>query len=404
MNVIRSAGFVWTGTILAAGLAFATQILLARHFEASTYGVLSNAYVISILVATFGFQGVADVMLRYQGRVSLGRITVACAWLVVIGFIAAITWLLFEGNQEHDIGILLAFIPFVVIQGLLFGGMATFQLRGNYKAIATWPVIQHAGRLLVVIGVVLFSTNALSVPIAWSIILLPVGIYGIAKLREAIASADTHSSTTLTAPLVAPALPFSISRMLEFAEIQLPIVLAMALLGPQEAGLAAAALVFIQGLLLLPIAVFQRLLRARMHEWSQKDPRRLVRITTRGAVLMILLGAVFSLVIWPFVGVLLEFIFGKPYTGATDFFRILLIALPIWFAAIAMNTALVSARLAVDRLMLQLLAVGVIVAISMIGIGGKGIAWLAWAMLIGQSILLLGAGILLVLRTRLQPA
>jgi hypothetical protein len=69
-----------------------------------------------------------------------------------------------------------------------------------------------------------------------------------------------------------------------------------------------------------------------------------------------------------------------------------------------MNTALVSARLAVDRLLLQLLAVGAIVVISMIGIEGEGLAWLAWAMLIGQSILLLGAGILLVLRTRLQPA
>ena len=343
-------------------------------------------------------------MLRYQGRVSLGRITVACAWLVVIGLVAAIIWILLEGNQEQDIGILLAFIPFVIIQGLLFAGMTTFQLRGNYKAIATWPVIQHAGRLLVVMGVVLFSTNALSVPIAWSVILLPAGIYGIVKLREAIATANTHGPTTIAAPLVAPALPFSISRMLEFAEIQLPIVLAMALLGPQQAGLAAAAMVFIQGLLLLPIAVFQRLLRARMHQWSQEDPSKLMRVTLRGTLLMIILGVIFSLVIWPFVEILLDFVFGKQYTDAADFFRILLIALPIWFGAITMNTALVSARLAVDRLLLQLLAVGVIVVISMIGIEGEGLAWLAWAMLLGQSILLLGAGILLVVRTRLQPA
>ena len=404
MNVFRRAGLVWAGTLLAAALAFVTQILLARHFETRIYGELSNAYVIAVLVATFGFQGVADVVLRYRGRVSLKRVTLACAWLVVAALIATTTWILFEGNQEQGAGILLAFIPFVVVQGLLFAGMTTFQLRGEYKAIATWPVIQHAGRILVVIGVVLLGTSALSVPLAWSVVLLPVGIYGVVKMREAIASADTHGPTTIAAPLVAPALPFSISRMLEFAEIQLPIVLAMALLGPQEAGLAAAALVFIQGLLLLPIAVFQRLLRARMHEWSQQDPRRLMRVTIRGALLMVLLGSAFSFVIWPFVDVLLEFIFGKPYTGAADFFRILLIALPIWFAAITMNTALVSARLAVDRLLLQLLAVGVIVVISITGTAEEGLAWLAWAMLIGQSILLLGAGILLILRTRLQPA
>ena len=119
---------------------------------------------------------------------------------------------------------------------------------------------------------------------------------------------------------------------------------------------------------------------------------------------MAIIGVIFSIVFWPFTNTLLKFIFGSQYLAAGDFFRIMLVALPIWFAAIAVNSALVSRRLAVDRLALQLIAIGAIVLTAFSANTEAGLAWLAWAILIGQSILLVGAVCLLVLRTRLQAA
>ncbi|MCP3860508.1 MAG: hypothetical protein GY704_12730, partial [Phycisphaeraceae bacterium] len=56
MALWRQSGTVWFGAVAAAGLALLTQILLARHLDDETFGALSNAYAIAILVATFAFQ------------------------------------------------------------------------------------------------------------------------------------------------------------------------------------------------------------------------------------------------------------------------------------------------------------------------------------------------------------
>ena len=76
MTVWRQSGTVWLGAVAAAGLALLTQILLARNLDDETFGALSNAYAIAILVATFAFQGLGEVALRNLAVVDLGRCVV----------------------------------------------------------------------------------------------------------------------------------------------------------------------------------------------------------------------------------------------------------------------------------------------------------------------------------------
>ncbi|MCP4836687.1 MAG: hypothetical protein GY895_18200, partial [Phycisphaera sp.] len=163
--------------------------------------------------------------------------------------------------------------------------------------------------------------------------------------------------------------PFSATRLLEFAEIQLPVVLAMPLLGASETGRIAACLAIVQGLLLLPISIFQRLLRAGFHDWTRADPARLRRAGLVGGVAMAVAGAGIGFAIRPFASTILGSIFGEQFTASTGFLESMMLLLPIWFASIAINATLVSPRLADLRFGCQ--AVGILILVTGSFFGGS---------------------------------
>ncbi|MAH65559.1 MAG: hypothetical protein CMJ27_04090 [Phycisphaerae bacterium] len=392
MTLWRQSGTVWFGAVAAAGLALFTQILLARNLDDETFGALSNAYAIAMLVATFAFQGLGEVALRNLAAIDVGRCVAAAGSLLLVGLIVSTVWTTWTGEAGSTPGLLLAFVPFVIVHAGLTAGMISFQLDRRNIGIAFWPAGFQATRLAVV-GLVIGAGGAvIAVPIGWFAALTPLAWIGLRRLRAAKAGTD-RVATTSTAGLLRAALPFSATRLLEFAEIQLPVVLAMPLLGAAETGRIAACLAIVQGLLLLPISIFQRLLRARFHDWSRADPATLRRTGLLGAAAMALAGAALGLAIRPFASTILGAVFGGPFTAATGFLGSMLWLLPIWFASIAINATLVSPRLADLRFGCQ--AVGIVILVGGSFFGGSGTDGIVTGMFASQTFLLL-SGILLV--------
>lgn len=392
MTVWRQSGTVWLGAVAAAGLALLTQILLARNLDDETFGALSNAYAIAILVATFAFQGLGEVALRNLAVVDLGRCVVAAGFLLTIALAAGIAWTGWTGEAGSTPGLLLAFIPFVVVQAGLTAGMISFQLERRNLGIAAWPAGFQTARLAVVGLVIVTGAAAVAVPIGWFVALTPLAWIGLRRLHAAKLRADLEEQATAIPGLVRAALPFSATRLLEFAEIQLPVVLAMPLLGAAETGRIAACLAIVTGLLLLPISIFQRLLRAGFHDWARDDPAQLRRAGLLGAAAMAVAGAGLGLAIRPFASTILGSVFGEQFTDATGFLESMMVLLPIWFASIAINATLVSPRLADLRFGCQ--AVGVAILVGGSWFGGPGTDGIVTGMFASQ-IFLLGSGILL---------
>ena len=394
MTLWRQSGTVWFGAIAAAGLALLTQILLARNLDDETFGALSNAYAIAILVATFSFQGLGEVALRNLATIDIGRSLTAAGLLLLTAMGAGVAWTSWTGEAGSTPGLLLAFIPFVVVQAGLTAGMISFQLDRRNLGIAAWPVGFQTARLAVVGLVILVSGPEIAIPIGWAVALAPLAWIGLRRLRAAKGRVEP-AATASTAGLVRAALPFSATRLLEFAEIQLPVVLAMPLLGAAETGRIAACLAIVQGLLLLPISIFQRLLRARFHDWSRDDPKLLRRTGLLGAATMFLAGAGLALAVGPFASELLGLVFGDQFTDAGGFLRSMTFLLPIWFASIAVNATLVSPRLADLRFGCQIVGITILVGTSLsadsdtVGTGG-----IVTGMFASQTFLLL-SGIVL---------
>ena len=113
--MIHQASLVWGGTIAAAGCGLAIQVLLARNFEPSKFGQIANASALSILVATFAVQGVGDVLMRQNGKAGIRSMLAATTGLGLVAMLAAFGWVASTKFEHHEVGMLLAFVPFMMI-------------------------------------------------------------------------------------------------------------------------------------------------------------------------------------------------------------------------------------------------------------------------------------------------
>ena len=404
MEIWRQSVMIWTGALTAAGFGLAVQIVLAHHYDSATFGSLANGYSLAILIATFAFHGVGEVVLRKNTPVGASACLRAAALFLAVGLITGTAWTMWSREMDVDPLVLAAFVPFVIIQSGITSGMIAFQLDGRNTAIAVWPGGFQAVRLGVVIVVVLMGAAAFWVPLGWFLALIPLAWFGFARIRiTGRWSSDRSNDSSLH--IVRTAFPFSGARLLEFAELQLPIVMAMPLLGAVETGRVAACLAIVQGLLLLPISLFQRLFRARFHDWAETDPARLRRFGFLGGGAMLIAGLALGQAVRPLSANLLSMLFGDDFAAASVLLESLVMIVPIWFASIAVNSTLVSVRMSDLRFGCQIVGILIFVGVVLL-IGEDGsspTSGLLQGIFVSQSFLLV-SGVVLLWRTRSTPS
>ena len=402
----RQSSLVWGGTLIAAAIAFVVQVMLARHLGTTRFGAFSNTYAIASLIGIFGFQGVGEVMMRHPGRIDRSAATKAFLVMFGVGMAIATCWYLFTDLEPGDCSLALAFIPFTLLHIGLLAGMVGAQIRGRSVWIASWPMILQIGRLLPLLVVTLVGSGENSIPIGWAICLLLPCLYGLRQLARSNAPVadDAIPGPETSGGMIRASFPFSATRMLEYAEIQLPVILAMALISPESAAWIAAVLTLVQGLLLLPIAVFQRLLRPRFHRWAESDRTRLVRVAMLGAGAMAIAGTILMLAGRPFAETVLTLIFGSGFAPATDALSSILLLLPIWFASIAVNAALVTSRDVALRSGFQAVGVGVLAMAAFVSRDLESLNGIVAGVGLCQTFLLLSGIVILLTGRRHAPA
>ena len=373
-------------------IAFFTQAYLARTFLPNDFGEFNFVLVTATLISTFGFQGVSDITLRLRGKTPVKKILASAAILSAFGIVATCLILVFFPKYRLNQTLMIAFLPYIFAQGGMFIGMAYWQLRDRPVGISLWPLSQHVLKFICIIPIILLSYPLVTIPIVWTISLAPFALYGVYKLKRTIDSiSEDHHKKTPTSKLVFSAFPFSVSRTLEYADIQLPVILAMGLIGATASGFAAASLVFIQGLLLLPISIFQRLYRGRFHDWAVSDPMKLKHVARVGAIWMVCIGIILSVCLNLTSTPLLTMVFGTDFIDANYFLAVISLALPMWFTAIPLNAALVSKRNAKVRVYLQLISIAMVTLVSLLLVPSIGLPGIGWAVCAGQCVLVFGA-------------
>ena len=88
-------------------------------------------------------------------------------------------------------------------------------------------------------------------------------------------------------------------------------------------------------------------------------------------------------------------VFGDQFSDAHPFLAVISLALPMWFAAIPLNAALVSKPHAKVRVYLQLTSIAIVALGSVLLVPTKGLPGIGWAVCMSQFVLVVGAALTL---------
>ncbi len=352
------------GTALAAALAFAVQVALARRLSKEEFGALTAAYLLATVVGFFGFQGVGEIAMRHPRSMDSRRVWGGAGVMFLVGITTTTIWMLTVGLRQVPLPLMAAMLLFAFTHVGLLAGMVAGQIRHDPVAIAGWPVLLQVGRLVPLPLVFLIDASPTTIALAWGVAMIPLATRGVRRFNASLGTACTKDDApdpreswlppSSIRELVHAATPFSIARTMEFAEYLAPVILTTSLISTEAAGEVAAALVIVQGLLLIPIAIFPRLLRPRFHQWAVDSPRRLRRSGVAGVAAALLVGLPGSLVVWSFPAAIMAFVFGEPYAAGSGVLGRLAMVVPVWSAAIAVNATLVTPKTASGRTMIQI--------------------------------------------------
>ena len=375
MKVVSSASkamaaisLLWFGSLAGAGLAFITQVVLARELTPAGYGFFTAALTtVTLLVPLAGF-GVQGFWLKAFGEEGWGAVRWLSPSFRFVILSTAVVLLLFVGWATiglHDASfrrLLYWLLPVVAGQMFIELLSGKLQLEERYKALALWQLLPHLARLLLVLVVVFNSSGQVRTDIiaaAYALVALAIIISGFPQLqamaqgRFTLKGYPKLSGTESVAPAMArpfvrvsdiarQAWPFGLSGVFYLMYFQSAVILLKYLAGDEAAGIYNVAFIFMAVVYLLPGAIYQKFLLPKFHRWANHDRARFLEVYRVGNGSMLLLGVLTAGAMLLLVPWIIPFLFGEVYQEAVGLLEILTFCTPVRFLAIGLGATLVT--------------------------------------------------------------
>lgn len=365
-GALVSIFFLWLGALVGGGMAFATQVILARTLNVENFGAFSAALaVVNLLTPLAGF-GVAGYWLEAFGREGWG----ALRWLpgsfrflalsASLVFFVILLWG-YWGMHNYLTKSLLQTLAITVLGFASIDlGTVKYQLEDEHVRLALWQFTPHLLRFIgvsVVIGV--FGTeyvtaeHAAIVYALVGVIMLLLGVNQILSMRQGKLALKGHgpiptlqASISQTIPsemdVAYAAWPFGVMGIAYTIFFQIDIILIKYLLDDSAAGLYSASFLLLTAVYMPPIVVYQKFLLPYLHRWAYHNPNKLYKMFHVGNVLMLFLGFVTMLLLLWIAPLLLPKLFGTRYEKSVSLLMILSMGVPFRFLAINAGTVLVT--------------------------------------------------------------
>lgn len=362
-QAIKAISLLWIGSLLGAGFAFLTQVILARQLGPSEFGVFASALAtVTLLVPLAGF-GIARYWLKAFGEEGWG----AMRWLppsfrfigvsTVLVIAVLIGWGLY-GPHERSAGWVI-----LVLSGCVLGQVAIelvsskLQLEEHYVNLAVWQLASNLVRFILVVILSFGLTgwmNTFNVAVAYAAVsgvAAWLGYIHLLRMSRGDLSLKGHArllSSSEAAPIptvkmvISQAWPFGLSMMFYLIYYQSSIILIKYLIGPKEAGIYNIAVAVMTAVYLLPGAVYQKFLIPKIQRWANHDRERFYQVYRQGNKAMLVLGTGAMLMIWLFSSWAVPLLFGKQYSGSVILLNILALSAPLVFIATGVGATLVT--------------------------------------------------------------
>lgn len=403
----------WAASLLSvsalgsAALAFAVQAVLARVLSSSAYGQFAAALaVVTIIAPAVGF-GVPSFWLKAYGTEGWA----ATRWMEVsVRFItrsalacvaAAVLWAWLGTADARTGQLLLSMLPVVLTQGAIEMASARLQLEEKFSRVAMWQILQHAGRLLLVVACWRAGANSEAMALGFGCIGLVItfGAWrSIAALRRGAAELVGHGpnsaasrpqtmppSPTLT-ELWRNVMPFGLSSLLFYAYGQSGMVIVSHLGTASDVGIYSVAVTILSALYLLPTVLFQKLLMPRLHRWAASGDARLERTYRDGNKWMFASGIVLAgLAAW-LAPLVVPIVFGRHYAQSASVVALMTISTPFRFLTVSASSVMTTRDLIRVRNRCALIALLFSVVATIFGVSHAGIMGAAVASVAGEVV------------------
>lgn len=361
----RVISFLWLGSIIGAGCAFLTQVILARNLGPEAFGIFAAALsTVTLLTPLAGF-GMGQYWLKAFGQEGWR----AMRWLpgsfsfiafsTAAVFLLLLVWALWGPHDVISAGILFVLSFHVLGQISVELVSAKLQLEERYFNLALWQVFPHVGRLFLVVVLAYAATDLFSAQYAAysyaivaavffvSALYLMSLMYGgafelkghtIPEKNEVLSSSDGPGMFQIAVQ----SWPFGVAGLFHLIYFQSDIILLRYMTGPEVAGIYNVGFTVMVAVYLLPSVVYQKFLLPKMHRWAHSNRIKFYKVYRQGNSIMLILGLLAMVAIWLLAPWGVVFLFGQNYQQSVGLLMVLAVSAPILFAASSVGATLVT--------------------------------------------------------------
>lgn len=368
-KVAKAISFLWISSFAGAGLAFVTQIILARNLGVDGFGVFSSALATVTLLSPLAGFGVASLWLKVFGLEGVGGgrwlkpsfVFVLISTVLVLVMVAL--WAVLGFHDDSSRALILILATCVIGQVSTELVSSKFQLEERYLEMAAWQLFPHCGRFFLVASIfyllgsyaypshVAFAYSATSILVMFvAVTVLKKMVQGgfLLKERRDI-QAPPYKSVIGLKEVLSSAWPFGVGAFAHLIYFQSDIILVKYMVGDSAAGEYNVAFTVMSAVYLFPSVVYQKFLMPKIHRWSYYDKSRFYLVYKRGSLWMLFFGLFAMCAIWILGGWGVELLFGVEYSASSELLDILAVSAPVIFLALSAGSVLVTQEHMVDK-------------------------------------------------------
>lgn len=352
-QAVKTISLLWVASIMGAGCAFLTQVLLARELGSTAFGAFSAALAMVMLVAPLASFGVGGFWLKAFGeegwqavrwlRGSL-KYTLLSTSLVLMGLFF---WAMLGPHDVSTRNLLMVLSVYLLGQVTVELVSAKFQLEERYLSLALWQFLPHLLRLMLVamLALVIDRLMTLSnVAYAYALISVLVFLFGLLfmwRMYGGQVALKGHGEVTRKTEPAMPLIgirqvavqswPFGLAGVFYLIYFQSDIILLKYISGDEVAGIYNVAFVIMTAVYMLPSVIYQKFLLPKIHRWANHDRKKFYQVYRTGNWVMLILGILAMLLIWLLSAWGIPLLFGDEYTDAVLPLSILALVAPVRF-------------------------------------------------------------------------
>ena len=391
-NVLSNIATLFSGSAVANGMMIVTLLLIARHFGAEDYGRYTSSLALASLSSIVFNLGLDIWLLREGGRTPeklnefLGSVLAikAMAGIPWFGILAMVAPMINQQVFPADLIHLLAIT--VWLDSLFATGLTAFKAIMRNRFTSTLEAGSDTLWLLVTLALIMGGNQRLN-DFVWVriLVLLASVILALALLHRMV---GLRGNQTTARRALKEAFPYASSEFLAWVCMRGDVLIVGFFLGEYFAGIYSPAVGVVNGLFLVPAAVYMVMTPVLSNLYA-KNPAQ-AKITARRTILLLtLVGALLSVAFVVAAPLLVSFL-SESFQESLIIMRILSIILFFKSGSIAMAAILVARGQQSQRTAVQALTVALNVALNLLVILKYGIHGVAVVYVLTELVLLVG--------------